>query len=295
MTYIGLATSICMHIEIPIVLRSLASSFTSMPKAKSPAKFDLDFLALLEAGAKYNEPGYVVDLYTQAWWEKNGFNRRSGPLTEDTIESAIALHRKQLKKAKAAFQSNSNSNSNNDQISTTPSSSDTPFDENILLNTLCNAEAMANGLNILTQAEHQVAIRRAKAFYMLHEASIVLDVTDQSGGESNTKWITGQDLTLDQVFGICNASEDLPHDGYVHDLPSGVLSGEYSTEETLSSQEHLDSISPSGSESPSVHDAPPETDLQLPSYFDPYHNHIVAWETELPEVSEFLYSQRLQY
>lgn len=300
MSYVGLGASLCVYLDIPIILRSLACSFACHGKSELPTQFDLDFLFLLEAGTELKDPSLMVKLYKQAWWKGTAAEKRMGPLNAATIDDAVFQHRKEVLK----FKKNKDDQveANIDAQRSVKSGAD--YSAEALLGAVQKADCFVSGMAVSAQAERRVVMRRATAFHLLHQASVMVDLdlkpvkpavdaTDGTASQAdqqdnklcNAKWATGNDLTLDQVLGVFDGTKKV-HEGYIHELVDGLLlTGEYSEETSLSSPNGPNPpiLTTSGSiltvESPSVYDVPPETNFGFPDCFDTSKYRLSNWES----------------
>lgn len=276
MTYIGLGTSVCLSLNIPIVLHSLAQCFAPLKKEDLPVKFDLDFMALLEAGTRPADPYAVVESYMQAWWKGTALERRMGPMNKSAIEDAVIHHRKELSKIEGLDDDVSRSPKSNASSFFTPANPQN--NSEVLFDAIHRAGILASGLSDSAQGERQLILRRVSAFHMLHQACVVADVEDTRSERSlkkqgqNTKWITGKTLTIADVLDMYTPSDSSFHDGYINELPDNTLPGVYSTEETLSSKGSILTH-----ESTSTYDLPPESDLGFPDRFSARHYRLSDW------------------
>lgn len=148
MTYIGLGTSVCICLDIPIVLRSLAYSFAGMSKADLPTKFDLDLLALLEGGTKPTDPFFLVDVYDHAWWKGTGIEKRLGPISEETILDALFHYEEEMLKVSVE-----NKHTSDMGATTYPLPSQHVNYNTALLDAVHHAHFLSSGLHTSAQAE----------------------------------------------------------------------------------------------------------------------------------------------
>ena len=99
MAYAGMATATGQHLEIPIILRSLVTSLSLIPKADLPVPFDSAFIALLEVGTSDEEFGRVVRTYAATWWNKKQTPAASSLLNANNIHKCLDHHHEQLLKS----------------------------------------------------------------------------------------------------------------------------------------------------------------------------------------------------
>jgi hypothetical protein len=99
MAYAGMATATGQHLEIPIILRSLVTSLSLIPKADLPVPFDSAFIALLEVGTSDEEFGRVVRTYAATWWNKKQKPAASSLLNANNIHKCLDHHQEQLLKS----------------------------------------------------------------------------------------------------------------------------------------------------------------------------------------------------
>ncbi|KIM39385.1 hypothetical protein M413DRAFT_29535 [Hebeloma cylindrosporum] len=96
MSYVGIATTMGLVVEVPIVLRSLAVSLGPVPTDELPIPFDLGFIALLEVGTNCDQFGRVVNSYRLNWWDNTRSPAEHRRLTAQTLEACLQHHRFQL-------------------------------------------------------------------------------------------------------------------------------------------------------------------------------------------------------
>ena len=99
MAYAGMATATGQHLDIPIILRSLVTSLSIIPKADFPVPFDSAFIALLEVGTSDEEFGRVVKTYAAKWWNQKEKPAASALLNETNIHKCLDHHHEQLLKS----------------------------------------------------------------------------------------------------------------------------------------------------------------------------------------------------
>ena len=69
LSYVGVASSIGLAVELPIILRSLADSLALVDEKMLPLNFDQDFLLMLDIGAHNDDnDSQVVKKYERSWW-----------------------------------------------------------------------------------------------------------------------------------------------------------------------------------------------------------------------------------
>ena len=87
MTYVGIATSLGLVIEVLMVLQSLSVSLAAAPNADLPIPFDLGFIAMLDSGNNDSEFNRIVKSYAMAWWKGARKPADGGTLTAKTLTS----------------------------------------------------------------------------------------------------------------------------------------------------------------------------------------------------------------
>ena len=92
MSYVGIATSLGLVIEVPMVLRSLSVSLAAAPNADLPIPFDLGFIAMLDSGTNNSEFNRIVKSYVMAWWKGTRKLTDGGTLTAKNLEKCLEQH-----------------------------------------------------------------------------------------------------------------------------------------------------------------------------------------------------------
>ena len=92
MSYVGIATSLGLVIEVPMVLRSLSVSLVAAPNADLPIPFDLGFIAMLDSGTNNLEFNRIVKSYAMAWWKGAHKPADGGTLTAKNLEKCLEQH-----------------------------------------------------------------------------------------------------------------------------------------------------------------------------------------------------------
>ena len=59
MSYVGIATSLGLVVEVPMVLRSLSISLAAVPDADLPIPFDLGLITMLDSGTNNSDFGRI--------------------------------------------------------------------------------------------------------------------------------------------------------------------------------------------------------------------------------------------
>lgn len=263
MTYVGLAASASVYLEIPIVLRSLATSFGHLPEDDLPIEFDIGFISLLEIGTRPTDPFSLISSYKQPWWKGCRTTKQMGIIREETLKDHLSYYHEELRKK---MHKNDITPSIND---TAVKPLFTPRNEGHaegLLEVIQRTLSLVDGLHVSATSERDLGMRRTAAFLMLHEASVSTDTEHREAEgtgkgkeidvETNTKWVTGTALTRQQAIEILEGRRRSQHEGYIHDMPEGILDGEYSEVDSLADMTLSGSIFTV--ESASVNDVPPD-------------------------------------
>jgi len=93
MSYVGMATSLGLVVEVPMVLRSLSVSLAAVPNANLPIPFDLGLIAMLDSGTNDSDFSRIVKSYALAWWKGTRRPTDGGTLTAKTLERCLEQHR----------------------------------------------------------------------------------------------------------------------------------------------------------------------------------------------------------
>jgi len=93
MSYVGIATSLGLVVEVPMVLRSLSISLVAVPDADLPIPFDLGLIAMLDSGTNDSDFGRIVKSYALPWWKGTRRPAEGGTLSAKTLEKCLEQHR----------------------------------------------------------------------------------------------------------------------------------------------------------------------------------------------------------
>lgn len=98
MSHVGLAASVGVVVEIPLVVRSLADGLGTFSDTGRRIPIDIGLLQTIAAGTDIDEFGRVVDSYVFRWWEATIIPDNNAVLGHGTIEQCLKHHRKASKK-----------------------------------------------------------------------------------------------------------------------------------------------------------------------------------------------------
>lgn len=93
MSCIGIATSIGLMIELPIILRSLADSLADVNLDHLPLGLHPSLLALLDDGVASDSPSRLVDSYACDWWSHKAEPATRGIFGIDTLDECLDHYR----------------------------------------------------------------------------------------------------------------------------------------------------------------------------------------------------------
>ncbi|KAF8173464.1 hypothetical protein BJ912DRAFT_1065164 [Pholiota molesta] len=95
MSYVGMAASIGIAVDIPIILRSLADSFGMHTGPEQPVKFDIAFISVLATETGSNQFGRTATSYKFEWWKQTK-SSNAEHLSASTLEQCLQHHREVL-------------------------------------------------------------------------------------------------------------------------------------------------------------------------------------------------------
>lgn len=298
MPFVGIGTSIGIQMNISFVTRSLAEFFMCLKPHQLPAKFDVEFINMLEDGAIYTDYEFG-DGFVKPWWTGAGWAQRSGPLkVVDLGEALQFFFGRQQSLGNCPSRTLFAPGSVSQEMATT------------LLHSLEQTDATVDAFADSTEADLSMIARRTCGFFMLHEAAVALDTTDDTATRdperqhqtdqsrptpsAGSQWVHGRALTENEVLDILQTQRKGPHDGYLRTLRPGKMDGEYSP--------GPDSSTDPGSiieHSVACEDAAPETANPIPSYFNHAKYRAQNWSVPAAEDSmsaalEFRKQEKIQ-
>jgi hypothetical protein len=212
LSYVGLGTSIGQPLEVPILLRSLATGLAILDEDQLPVSFGPDFLMTLDTNlAEQNSFCKIVQIYECDWW-----NQRKPPdldrahiFNKTSLDSCLQTHINQCLSVNVQPQTSTTSATSilhgpsptHDQRSTrTPHAGEDLSMENpqaaqvcekcleykyILSNTLVdmvNIHTFANMMATSSEAQWNIDMHRASTFHSLHEAAVIKETAATSSG-----------------------------------------------------------------------------------------------------------------
>ena len=90
MQYVGVASSVGLPVEVPLILRSLADSLAFIPAAELPINIDKDFLSWMGSIPYAHIPEHGMN-----WWASKAARKLPGHhLQESTLELCLEIYRK---------------------------------------------------------------------------------------------------------------------------------------------------------------------------------------------------------
>ena len=197
MSYIGIAAATGQVTDVPIVLRSLADSFATLPEDSLPCKISLGLLATLDIGTDPDHHGRVVNAYEFSWWKSSRPPRTSAILCQGTLEHCLRLHRTRLLKGTGSWSSpvpllpitakplmpvisSTATDAGADTAPDCRQCSAYKIVINDLLDDVRGLHELAAGLEVSHSNEWDLNMRRAAGFYMLHEKALQKETSGNS-------------------------------------------------------------------------------------------------------------------
>lgn len=95
LSYIGMSTALGHSVEIPIIIRQLASILHSHGTGDLPQPFNRDFIVSLDAGTDPDDLAAVASSYHNQWWTDHFPPRPDCHLSLGTLEACLQHHRKE--------------------------------------------------------------------------------------------------------------------------------------------------------------------------------------------------------
>ncbi|KAF8157791.1 hypothetical protein BJ912DRAFT_1070078 [Pholiota molesta] len=96
MSYVGLATSIGLVVDVPFVVRSLGDSLGMLNEPSLPLVVEVGFIDTLAAGTNSEQFGRVVESYVSEWWAEDKKPAESTILGPRTVNSHLDHYRNAL-------------------------------------------------------------------------------------------------------------------------------------------------------------------------------------------------------
>jgi len=200
MSYVGIATSLGLVIEVPMVLRSLSVSLAAVPDDDLPIPFDLGLIAMLDSGTNDSEFGRIVKSYALAWWKGTRKPANRGTLAANTLEKCLEQHRRFLLETMGGepmpehsiipipslqlpFGAEANVGAvGGSDIGTGNCSQCTVYKSLAadLLNKIKSIKNFVSGMVGMTFNETELIPRRAVGFYSLHEKVLTKELVSES-------------------------------------------------------------------------------------------------------------------
>ncbi|KAF8801756.1 hypothetical protein BYT27DRAFT_7261668 [Phlegmacium glaucopus] len=203
LSYVGAALAVGQVIDVPIIIRSLATTMAHVAEEHLPMAFHPNLLAVLDIGTDNDKPTCLVDSYALAWWNSN---RQTAPdmiLNTNNLERCLMKHR-QNKLLASPYESSDVQMSldeedrptdlaglsADDMIADIPSAnvpiSDMPIHladclrcrslETLSHNILAELHGIlqfATSMEVSTSSRSDVSMRRAAGFHLLHEHALL--------------------------------------------------------------------------------------------------------------------------
>src|SRR3981189_1876527 len=96
MSWVGIATTIGLVIEGPILLRSLADSLANVNLDHLPLGFHPSLLAALDDGVATESPSRLVDSYACDWWRHNTEPTAGQTFGTNTLDECLNSYRQYI-------------------------------------------------------------------------------------------------------------------------------------------------------------------------------------------------------
>ena len=261
--YVGIGASLGHPLNVPILIRSLADSMGHLDVTDLPIPFDNDFISLLDSDL--SEQNYVCRLvakYECSWWIER--KPRDVDLA-DTMKSTsmarcVEKHLNQLDGSNSESDRllNSSLEALNTSVSKDTKCEKCPKYKQILSDTLqdlLQVHRLTSTVLTASEAKWHIDMRRASAFHLLHEASIMKEISGVPSASSNRmttyspdvveetarlelarlqdqlpsshKWTWGESLTKSEVLTLRRSgSRRKIHSGYDLSLRDVDLGGD---------------------------------------------------------------------
>ena len=293
-------------LHVPIIVRSLAESFSILEEDQLPISMASDYLLTLDLDLTFqNSSCRIVDEYECAWWK--GRKPRSLEtvliLNSTSLEKCLELHHEQIVGAAVSPTEYTHPSVLPDLDANAEPSQCTKCDQyreilNHTLQDILDLNAFADAILTDVESQWNLNMRRASTFYLLHEASVNKEFSGTSSATSapsakytsemvsqrsreefnrlsnlcpsSYKWTWGKDLTEHDVLELRRTTtrpRNREHSGYCSSLRDGNL-GNGSPFPSLPTSSIFQNDPP-----PTVSDSPiPDYNLPEISYFKKRRN-----------------------
>lgn len=271
---------------MPIIVRSLAESFSTLEEDQLPIGMASDFLLTLDLDLTFQNSGCrIVDEYECAWWKGRKPRTLDGVkiLDSSSMKICIEKHHGQTLGNTVSPSIHSHSSVLPDPAVNSEPSLCTKCDQyreilNQTLQDILDMNAFAKAKVLDTETQWNLNMRRASTFHLLHEASVNKECAGNSSAPSahyssemvvknarqeftrlsnlpvsSHKWTWGEDLTEREVLELrrlLTRPRNREHSGYYSSLKDGKL-GDGSPLPSLPASFDGQNISPNQSRPPS--------------------------------------------
>ncbi|KAF5382140.1 hypothetical protein D9615_004471 [Tricholomella constricta] len=208
LVFVGAATSMMAACEVPNFLRLLAYHFYGQPQPQGPLVLSDALILALEEAIPLKHPAAAAPEYACDWWKEHEDNELREPLSHDTLEECLVLHRFHQQKAPPLR---------------VPRTLGT-------LEALQQCRTRVQGFETIFEAHGYQSARRAAAFHTIFEATVQKADAAGPAGPADAD-IDMSPLELFDIFDPKATEGPLGSDFGVG-LPSGEDMGENSDEES---------------------------------------------------------------
>ncbi|KAF8058726.1 hypothetical protein FPV67DRAFT_1455248 [Lyophyllum atratum] len=208
---IAIATAMISPLDIPMLLRILASHSPSIWNDPGSLQLSDDFLLYLDGGVDPDDPAALATSYSHDWW--NQIDSQDPPDILDDATAAACLEHHELVTGRAL-----------PGVRSVPQAADKSTEEAAVH--LANARGDVQGLIEVYTAQRNHAIRRASALYQLYCGAKNRDPEAYELFQDITKELRSRNLSENQVMDLFSEFQNKEppngsHTGYDWTLESG--------------------------------------------------------------------------
>src|SRR3981189_1272039 len=176
MSWVGIATTIGLVIDVPILLRSLADRLADVNLDHLPLGFHPSLLAALDDGVATESPSRLVDSYACDWWRHNTEPAAGQILGTNTLDECLISYRQYIPDPSISDSSPIISQPQNaaaDYRDDCRSCNDLQAMTEDMFEEARSVHALINGCESSADATVNMNVRKVAGFHQLHELTVL--------------------------------------------------------------------------------------------------------------------------
>ena len=189
MSWVGIATTISLVIDVPILLWSLADSLADVNLDHLPLGFHPSLLAALDDGVATESPSRLVDSYACDWWRHNTEPAAGQILGTNTLDECLNSYRQYIPAPSISHSSPIISQPQNaaaDYRADCRSCNDLQALIQDMFDEARSMHALINGCESSADAAVNANVRKAAGFHQLHELTVLKELHAKPPALSST-------------------------------------------------------------------------------------------------------------